>query len=241
MDKDINYSKILKIDGGFIFNINKPKSWSSFDVVRKIRKITSIKKVGHAGTLDPFATGVLIILAGRATKLSDKLMNLPKEYEAEILLGKTTDTLDDTGTICGTEPVPDLNSQRIIQTLESFRGIIRQRIPEYSAAKIEGRRSYKLARKGLEVPERYKTVHIYEIKLNDFHENILNITVSCGRGTYIRSLGLDIARKLGTTGYLTALQRTRIGDYKIKQALTPEEFENEWITKTGNEDILFSG
>ncbi len=229
---------IQKIENGFILNINKPPGWSSFDVVRKIRNITGIRKVGHAGTLDPFATGVLIICTGKATKLSAQFMDLPKEYQAEMLLGKSTDTLDNTGEITETAPVPELSAERIEEVLNRFIGNIRQRIPDYSAAKIGGRRAYKLARQGKNVPERFKNVTIYDIRLEGYREDVMRFTVSCGKGTYIRSLGLDIARKLGTTGHLTGLCRTKIGDYNLNQAVTPEKFQNIWTEAAGNENFL---
>lgn len=219
---------IKAVDGGYIVSINKPEGWSSFDVVKKIRRITGIKKVGHAGTLDPFATGLLLICMKKATKKSADLMELPKEYEAEIKLGKTTDTLDNTGKLTAEIPVPSLDEARIRQTLLEFTGPIRQKIPAYSAAKIGGRRSYDLARKGKKIPERYKSINIYEIELLGYQANLLKIRVLCSRGTYIRTLGFDIAQKLGTTGYLTKLCRTRIGDYHIYEALSPEQFEKMW-------------
>jgi len=215
-------------DGGYIVNINKPEGWSSFDVVRKIRRITGIKKVGHAGTLDPFATGVLLICLDKATKKSSALMALPKEYEAEIKLGQTTDTLDRTGQITEDVPVPLFTEQQIHKALSQFTGSIRQKIPAYSAAKIGGRRSYHLARQGKKIPDRYKTVNVYEIELRAFRPDMLRLRILCSRGTYIRSLGLDIAQKLGTTGYLTSLCRTRIGDFQINDSVSPEEFQKRW-------------
>jgi tRNA pseudouridine55 synthase len=219
---------IQSTDGGYIVSINKPEGWSSFDVVKKIRRITGIKKVGHAGTLDPFATGVLLICMEKATKKSADLMELPKEYEAEIQLGKTTDTLDKTGKITVQTTIPSLNEAQIQKALAEFKGPIRQKIPAYSASKIGGRRSYHLARKGKNIPERYKSVYIYELELLNYQTNMLKIRVLCSRGTYIRMLGLDIAQKLGTTGFLTQLCRIRIGDYQIYDALSPEEFEKMW-------------
>lgn len=225
----INGIVMIKLtDGGYIVSINKPEGWSSFDVVKKIRRITGIKKVGHAGTLDPFATGILLICMDKATKKSAELMELPKEYEAEIQLGKTTDTLDKTGEMTPEIPVPSLNEIHIRKILSEFTGSIRQKIPAYSASKIGGRRSYQLARKGKKIPERYKSVNIYKIELLDYQANLLRIRVLCSRGTYIRTLGFDIAQKLGTTGYLTRLCRTRIGGYQINDALSPGEFEKRW-------------
>ncbi len=219
---------IKRIDNGYIVNINKPADWTSFDVVRKLRRITGIKKVGHAGTLDPFATGVLLICLGKATRQSGKLMNLPKEYVAEMEFGRVTDTLDPTGKIVEEQDVPVLKAEQIRKAMGDFIGKIEQRIPDYAAAKVNGQRLYKLARSGKPVPEKYKTVEIYRLELLSFEKNILRFRILCGRGTYVRALALDLARKLGTVGYLRSLSRTRVGDYTIEDALTIARFEEEW-------------
>jgi len=219
---------IEKINNGYIININKPEDWTSFDVVRKIRGITGFKKVGHAGTLDPFATGVLIICLGKATKNVHNLMELPKEYETTLELGKATDTLDRTGQVVEIKSVPHLDAGKIKSALPKFTGLIKQRIPAYSAAKIKGHRSYKLARKGLDIPERYKYVTIHELTFLDFTENRLKFSVICSRGTYIRTLGEDIARDLGTCGHLIELRRTAIGNYRIEKAVNMDNFKQYW-------------
>jgi len=219
---------IQKLDNGYIANINKPVDWTSFDVVKKIRKITRIKRVGHAGTLDPFATGVLLICMGKATKNVPALMNLPKEYEAIVKLGQTTDTLDLTGKIIEEKPVPRFEEQQINEIFKQFTGTIRQKIPAYSAAKIGGRRSYALARKGEVIPDRFKTITIYRFELLDLQASEIHFVVECGQGTYIRTLGHDIAVKLGTTGHLTHLIRRRVGDFRIEQSLSLSLFEEQW-------------
>jgi len=155
---------IHKIDDGYIVNMNKPVDWTSFDVVKKIRGICQIKKVGHAGTLDPFATGVLLICVGKATKKVAELMEMGKEYEGILSLGRTTDTLDPTGKIIAEKPVPVLEEKQIEAVFKQLTGSIQQKIPDFSAAKIAGKRSYSLARKGIELPDRYKTVKIYGIR-----------------------------------------------------------------------------
>jgi tRNA pseudouridine55 synthase len=228
---------IKRIDDGYIINIDKPKNWTSFDVVRKVRNYTGIRKVGHAGTLDPFATGVLIICVNKATKLVYKFMELPKEYKTILRLGESTDTLDPTGTLIKKHSIPQLNKEKIIRSLESFRGEIKQQIPEFSASKICGKRAYKLARRGISIPRRSKIVHIYEIELLNFTRTSIEFRVVCSKGTYVRMLGYDIAKKLGTVGYLTQLRRTRIGDYSENTALTIPQFEGLWQTEVGNEDI----
>lgn len=212
---------------GKILSLNKPEDWTSFDVVNKIRRMTGIKKVGHAGTLDPFATGVLLICLGPATKKSAALMNLPKEYLAEIALGKETDTLDRTGKVVSEAPIPELTVEEIEGVLQTFVGDIEQEIPAYSAAKHKGQRLYKLARKGKEVPQLFKQVAIYEIELLDWGKDFLKIRALCSRGTYVRTLARDIAKRLHTAGHLRTLVRTRIGDYKIEDALTIEELQHQ--------------
>ncbi len=212
---------------GKILVFNKPVDWTSFDVVNKIKRLTSIKKVGHAGTLDPFATGVLLVCLGPATKLSSELMNLPKEYIAQISLGSETDTMDLTGNIITEKPVPSLSEEQINNVLKSFLGQIEQEIPAYSAAKYKGKRLYKLARDGKEVPRLFKKVQIYEISLLERDQQSITISVLCGRGTYIRTLARDIARKLDTAGHVKALTRTSVGEYHLKNALTIEEFQRQ--------------
>ncbi len=228
---------IHPVNGGWIVNINKPAGWTSFDVVKKVRNITRIRKVGHAGTLDPFATGVLLICLNRATKLTETLMTLPKEYLATLHLGKRTDTLDPTGKVVQQQPVPDLTCPSVEEVLSRFIGKIRQRIPEYSASKIGGVRRYKLARQGKEVPEEYKTVEIYQLELVELAPPEMTIRVLCSRGTYVRVLGDDIARALGTVGHLRELVRTSIGDYSLKESFTIAEFEKVWKEKYVHESF----
>lgn len=220
---------------GSIWVVNKPDGWTSFDVVDKIRRLTGIKKVGHAGTLDPFATGVLLICLGKATKKSAALMDLSKEYIAEISLGSETDTMDVTGKIVSEAVVPVLSEKNIIQVFRPLVGEIDQEIPAYSAAKFKGKRLYKLAREGKPTPQLFKKVRIYGIELLEHSENRLKIRVTCGRGTYIRTLARDIARALNTAGYVKTLVRTRVGDYRLEDAVTIEDIQREQI-KLKNED-----
>lgn len=211
---------------GGILVIDKPAGWTSFEVVKKVRRLTGIKKVGHAGTLDPFATGVLVICLGPATKQSSRIMNFRKEYLADIALGRETDTMDLTGRVVRESAVPLLEARRIREALDRFRGEIEQEIPSYSAAKFKGRRLYKLARKGIEIPRLFKKVRVYDIELLDWGGDFLKICVECGRGTYIRTLARDIARILNTAGHVKRLVRTRVGGYTLKNALSITEFEN---------------
>jgi tRNA pseudouridine55 synthase len=228
---------IEKITDGYIANINKPEDWTSFDVVKKIRSITRIKKTGHAGTLDPFATGVLLVCLGKATKLVTELQALPKTYEAILRLGEETDTLDRTGTVIRKAEVPELTMAKIEQAFAEFKGIIQQRIPDYSASKVGGKRSYKLARQGKEIPARFKSVEIFNLTPLDISEREIRFAVQCGSGTFVRTLGVDIAAKLGTIGHLTELIRTSIGRYRIENAVSLEDFSTIWTNYTGNENI----
>ncbi len=211
-----------------IINIDKPMDWTSFDVVRKIKYTTRIKKVGHAGTLDPFATGVLIVLTGKNTKRQNEFMDMPKTYDAEILLGNKMDTGDRTGTIIETMPVPALNEIMIQDALQGFHGEIEQTPPMYSAKKIDGQKLYKLARRGKVVDRKPSIVAIYKIELKSWSQDQINLRVECGRGTYIRVLAEDIAQKLGTMGHVKELKRTAIGDYRIEDALGIPEFIEKW-------------
>lgn len=205
--------------------IDKPADWTSFDVVAKIRgtarTISGNKKikVGHAGTLDPFATGLLIVLIGDETKKQDIYMKQDKEYEATLFLGATSTTGDPEGDITPQE-CEKPGQKAIVASLEALQGTISQTPPIYSAIKVDGKRAYKLARAG-EMPEmKPREVVIHEIELLGYDFPELNIRVSCSSGTYIRTLAEDIGKALGCGAYLTALRRTKIGDYGIKNAVT---------------------
>ncbi len=211
-----------------IINIDKPMDWTSFDVVNKIRYTTRIKKVGHAGTLDPFATGVLIVLTGKNTKRQNEFMDMPKTYEAKIRLGDLKDTGDRTGKVVESLPVPELSEAKILSALESFKGEIQQVPPMYSAKKVDGKTLYKMARKGQTVERQPATVTIYSIEYLSYSDALLRIRVDCGKGTYIRVLAEDIGRKLGTLAYVEELKRTAVGDYRIEDALSIPEFIEKW-------------
>ena len=211
--------------------INKPKTWTSFDVVAKIRKQLNIKKVGHTGTLDPMATGVLVLCLGKATKLAQKLTGLDKEYVAEITLGARSNTDDAEGEIVKNLDAEEKNKSEIETTLKQFEGVIQQIPPKFSAKKINGKRAYHLARKGKEVELKPVEVSIKKIELLDYKWPLLKIRVECGKGTYIRSLARDIGEKLETGAYLSELERTKVGEYNITQAKKIEEAGEEYILK----------
>ncbi len=209
--------------------INKPANCTSHDIVYKIRKITN-EKVGHTGTLDPMAKGVLPILIGKATKCSAYLINHNKTYKVELQLGIQTDTADSEGKIVRKEEVQEklLNKQHVINTLEMMLGKQDQTPPIYSAIKIEGKKLYEYARKGqkIEIPPR--KIEIYSIELNNIDEikKSIEFTVSCSKGTYIRSLCEDIAKKLGTVGFMSDLTRLKVGEFSIQKSISLEKILN---------------
>ncbi len=211
-----------------IINIDKPIGWTSFDVVKKVKKITKHKKVGHGGTLDPFASGVLIIGTELDTKKLTGITNSDKAYEAQLELGKTTNTLDTEGEIIRTKEIPEFDSGKIKSVLNKFLGKQKQKPPMYSAKKYKGVRLYKLARKNITVEREDIEISIHNIELVDFTKNIIRFIVECSKGTYVRVLGKDIANKLKTVGYLTALKRTRVGDYLINDSLSIDGFQDKW-------------
>ena len=211
-----------------IINIDKPIGWSSFDVVKKIKHITKHKKVGHGGTLDPFASGVLIIGTESDTKKLTKITNSDKTYEAQLELGKTTNTLDIEGEIVNAKDTPELDFYMVKSVLNKFLGKQKQKPPMYSAKKHKGVRLYKLARKNIEVERDCIDIFVHNIELINYTKNVIRFIVECSKGTYVRVLGKDIANKLDTLGYLTALKRTRVGDYLINDSLSIHGFQDKW-------------
>ena len=206
-----------------IININKPARWTSFDVVKKVRGIIKEKKVGHAGILDPFAEGALVLGTGPDTKKLTDITTASKIYRAELTLGKATDTQDRDGKISAEAPVPELTRETINAVLASFDGIQEQIPPMYSAKQVNGQRLYKLARRNKTVEWVPVKITIYQISLLDYNEPVITFEVTCSKGTYVRVLGADIAEKLGTVGHLTALTRTSVGSYHITDSTTIEE------------------
>lgn len=213
-----------------IFNIYKPVGWTSFDVVKKIRGITKEKKVGHAGTLDPFAGGVLIIGTNSDTKKLGKISGTIKSYRAVLQLGEETDTLDLDGKVITVKPVPTLDKNLVESVLNNFIGKYKQIPPMYSAKKINGVRLYKLARKNITIDRKPVEVNIIDLTLNDIHDKQIDFSVTCSKGTYIRVLGQEIAKKLGTEGHLTQLQRIAVGDFVVQDSIPLKEFEAKWMS-----------
>jgi tRNA pseudouridine55 synthase len=206
-----------------ILSIDKPVGMTSFGVVHRIKKWTHAKKVGHAGTLDPMASGVLLICLDRATKRVPKLMAFEKTYIGTIELGTSTDTNDAEGKVVFRKNVGEFSVELIQETLNKFRGNIQQIPPMFSAIKKDGKRLYRLARKGVTVPREPRQVHVYEIDLLSWENPRLTIQVTCSKGTYIRALARDIGQHLQTGAFLKTLRRTRIGPYRIEDTCSLED------------------
>ena len=225
---------------GEILYVDKPLRWTSFDVVKRVRGIILRRlhrkkfKVGHAGTLDPLATGVMIICTGKATKNIENLQAGVKEYVAEVTFGATTPSFDLETEIDATFPTEHITRELVEETLKNFVGEIKQVPPAFSACKIDGHRAYKMARKGKEVELKAKTLVIDEIELKDYAQDKITIRIVCSKGTYIRALARDIGEALGTGAHLTALRRTRVGEIRITDCLSVEDatklLENTEIT-----------
>ena len=215
-------------DEGKTLLFDKPYRWTSFDVVRKVRRVTKARRVGHAGTLDPLATGLLIVCTGRNTKKISEIQDLEKEYTGTMVLGATTPSYDRETAIENNVEVIGLTEELINSQLELFKGEIKQVPPLHSAKKIEGKRAYKIARKGVTAELKPSTVTIKEFKITDFSIPELKFRVVCSKGTYIRSLVHDLGQSLGFGAYLHSLKRTRIGPYLLDDANNIFEFVNKF-------------
>ena len=221
---------------GEIIPIDKPYTWTSFQIVSRVRYHLSRKygikrfKVGHAGTLDPLATGVLLLCTGKATKRIEELQSQTKEYEAELMLGATPPSFDMEHPVNATYPYEHITREMTEELLKRFVGNIAQRPPLFSACKVDGKRAYDLARRGSDMELEPKQIRIDAIELLSFELPKIKIRVTCGKGTYIRSLARDIGEALGSGAYLTALARTRIGEYKLEECINIESFP-EWLEK----------
>ncbi len=202
---------------GFILLVDKDPDCTSFDVVAKLRKILRIRKIGHAGTLDPFATGLLVMLIGKATKMQDSLMMNDKVYECTVKLGERTDSFDRTGTVIDTSDKKVTESE-VSKTVMSFVGEGEQLPPMFSAVKKDGKRLYELARKGIEIEREPRKVTIHSIKVLGIDEGYFRMRVGCSKGTYIRTLADDIGMKLGTFAHLQELRRVSSGEFSVDDA-----------------------
>ena len=207
---------------GFLL-INKPKGWTSHDVVHKVQKKLNVEKIGHTGTLDPFASGLLILCLGKATKLASLFSNLDKVYEGTIVLGKHYDTYDTTGKITN-EKETIIDVQSLQEAILSLNGTYEQIPPMYSAIKVDGRKLYEMARKGIEIERESRSVTIYDFHMTRMiNQNRFDFYASVSKGTYIRSLAVDLAQKLETYGALDALRRISVGKYDVANSKSIED------------------
>lgn len=206
-----------------VVNIHKPTGMTSHDVVQKVRSILKEKRIGHTGTLDPLATGVLVLCVGRATRIAQYIEAGEKEYQAIMRLGVKTDTLDAEGNVLQTKSYDPPSRETVLEVIKRFTGVIMQQPPAYSAVKVAGVPSYKLAREGKAEPLKSRQVKIYEIVLTAYNDPFVSFTVRCSKGVYIRTLCSDIGEVLGMGSHLTGLVRTRSGRFVIEQSFTLDE------------------
>lgn len=211
-------------DSGEVILIDKPYEWSSFDVVRKVRNAIRTKKVGHAGTLDPLATGLLILCTGKMTKNIESIQQQEKEYTGTFVLGSTTPSFDLETEVSSATDITHLSEEQIVQATHTFIGNILQVPPIYSAIKVDGVRLYKKARKGQEVEIKSRQVFIKEFQIESIALPVVGFRVVCSKGTYIRSLAHDFGQALGIGAHLASLRRTRIGDFHVGKAYELSDF-----------------
>lgn len=202
--------------------VDKPQGWTSQDVTARLRRVFGTRRIGHGGTLDPMATGVLPVFVGRATRAVEFFEHAEKTYETVLLLGKKTDTQDVTGTVLEERAV-DVTESQVEEVLTRFRGEIMQVPPMYSALKVNGQKLYELARKGKQVERQPRPVTVYELTVLSFENNRLSLRVRCSKGTYIRTLCEDIGQALGCLGCMEALRRTQAGEYRLEDAVALED------------------
>ncbi len=208
--------QITALDGALV--VDKPAGCTSHDVVDRVRRRFQIKKVGHCGTLDPNATGLLVLLLGQATRLSDKFMAADKVYEGDIKLGESTDSYDVDGTLTGSLPVPPLTLEQLNAETASFIGDQHQMPPMVSAVKIKGVPLYKLARKGQEVERAPRLIHIYSFKFNAYTEPVARFRIACTKGTYVRTVAHELGQKIGCGAHLLTLRRLASGKFDVAEA-----------------------
>ncbi len=224
------------VDG--LLLIDKPAGMTSHDVVDSVRRRFHTRRVGHGGTLDPAATGLLILLLGSATRQASRLLGADKSYLATVRLGVSTDTQDAEGRVLETRPVGPVSLEVLEQACTRFRGEIEQEIPAYSAVRIQGRRSYALARAGLPVPRRSRRVTIHRLQVLQLRLPDIDLEMICSKGTYVRTLCADLGRTLGFGGHLLKLRRTRIGPFTLEQAVPLAEVGDQHLVPA---EILLAG
>ncbi len=219
-------------EGGFL-NLNKPAGKTSRDVVNTVQRLAGRKtKVGHAGTLDPLACGVLVVAVGPATRLIHYVQQMPKTYQAEFLLGRYSDTEDLEGAVTFLDAPPVPTEDAIRGAFSQFTGTILQRPPEFSALKVDGRRAYSLARQGQHADLSPREIVIHRIALDGYDYPKMRLSIECGSGTYVRSLGRDLAQSLGTAAVMSALERTAIGPFRLQEAANPASLTGDgWLAR----------
>jgi tRNA pseudouridine55 synthase len=217
-----------QIPDGFLVLIDKPQGWTSFDVCKKIRNVVKFKKVGHAGTLDPFATGLLLIGVGKGTREMAHYTAQSKRYDAEIKFGMATDTFDRTGSVVKEQINFNLDLKKIQEAVQKFTGDIKQLPPMYSAKKVKGKALYEYARQGIEIKRDNVKVTIHDVLLEDWQKPILKLKLHVSKGTYIRSYANDLGTELGIPAVLNELKRTQIGVLKVEDSFTVEKFFEFW-------------
>lgn len=221
------------LEEGAALLIDKEKSWTSFDVVAKVRKIAKIKKVGHAGTLDPLATGLLIICLGKATKKIIEFQDMPKVYSGVMKIGAITNTFDTEGAEKEIKEV-NVTEDEVIAAAKKLTGKLMQKPPMFSARKHKGKRLYKLARKDIKVEPVAKEIEVYNFDIIKFEKPFITFEIKCSKGTYIRALARDIGEILNTGGYLYSLRRESIGEYEADNAILIRDLQNEFERSKGN-------
>ncbi|WP_018477450.1 tRNA pseudouridine(55) synthase TruB [Pontibacter roseus] len=212
-------------EAGEILLVDKPLTWTSFDVVKKVRNTLRVKKIGHAGTLDPLASGLLILCTGKFTKRIDEIQAQEKEYTGTITIGQTTPSYDLETPVSESRDISHLTEEDIRAAANSFVGTIQQIPPIYSAVMVDGKRAYDLARKGKEAELKARTVTIKAFDITGIAGAVVSFKVICSKGTYIRSLAHDLGQQLGCGAHLSSLVRTRIGEYRLEDALTIEDIQ----------------
>ncbi|MBT29509.1 MAG: tRNA pseudouridine(55) synthase TruB [Thalassobius sp.] len=218
------YNQSFDFAAGEVLLIDKPYEWTSFDVVKKIRNAIKIKKVGHAGTLDPLATGLLIVCTGKNTKIINQIQDQEKVYTGKMVLGKTTPSFDLETEIEDVADIADLTEEQIHNACKNFIGEIDQVPPLFSAVKVQGKRAYTHARNNEKVELKSRKIHIYSFEIKEINLPEISFYVKCSKGTYIRSLARDFGELLGKGAYLSELRRTHIGDYKVEDAYQLDDF-----------------
>ena len=223
---------LLDFIAGESLLIDKPPKWTSFKVVHTIKKAVNVKRVGHTGTLDPLATGLLIVLTGKNTKHMNKFLDLDKTYTGSFILGKSSPSMDTETPMISKELPDDLSNEKIYRVRDTFLGQITQTPPMYSALKVNGEKLYHLARKGKSIERSPRIVNISKFDITDINLSEIHFEITCSKGTYIRVIANDFGEKIGCGAVLSSLRRTKIDDYNVQSALTVEEFTNKISAKT---------